>query len=89
MERRLSPDPVIIEEIRGYATQPAKRIHINGHIADVIVVERAGQPEVFHWFIQPEGSTEVLVWGQETSLADAEYQARTYLEGLAQQRKRA
>jgi hypothetical protein len=88
MERRSQPDPLIIEEIRGYATQhPSKRIHLNGHIADILSDGRSVQP-VFHWFIQPEGSTEVLVWGQEASLADAEYQARTYLEGL-DTRKRA
>ena len=88
MERRHSPDMALIEEIRGYASQPTKRLHLNGHFADILADARPDQPLVFHWFIQPEGSTEVLVWGQESSLADAEYQARTYLEGLAE-RKRA
>jgi len=88
MERRLSPDPVVIEEIRGYATQQTnKRIHMNGHTADVLADERPDVPPVFHWFIQVEGSPEVLVWGQETTLADAEYQARTYLESLSQRKQ--
>ena len=88
MERRHLPDLALIEEIRGYATQGSKRIHLNGHFADVVADARPGAAPVYHWFIQEEGSSEVLVWGQEASIADAEYQARTYLEGLAE-RKRA
>jgi hypothetical protein len=83
MERRHSPEMALIEEIRGHAPQATKRIHLNGHIADILTDERPGQPTVYHWLIQAEGSSEVLVWGQEASLADAEYQARTYLEGLS------
>ncbi len=85
MERRHSPDLALIEEIRGYATQPIKRLHLNGHTADVLT-DAHTDPPVYHWLIQAEGSPEVLVWGQESSLADAEYQARTYLEGLVERK---
>ena len=86
MERRHSPDLALIEEIRGHVPQASKRLHLNGHFADILTDHRT-DPPVFHWLIQAEGSSEVLVWGQEASDADAEYQARTYLEGIAERKQ--
>lgn len=45
-------------------------IHRNGYKADIIT---SGSPQgtIYHYVIQPVGSTEIVHWGQELSLDDA------------------
>jgi len=59
------------------------RLTIGQYIADILLDNR--QPAaVCHWIVQKIGSAEILQWGQESTFAEAEQAARTYLISLAQ-----
>jgi len=59
------------------------RLTIGRYIADILLDNR--QPAaVCHWIVQKIGSAEILQWGQESTFAEAEQAARTYLISLAQ-----
>ncbi len=58
------------------------RLTVGNYIADVLVDSR--QPSVLcHWIVQRIGSAEILHWGQESTFAEAEEAATTYLRALA------
>ena len=58
------------------------RIRLADYYAD-IVCNRKSDPEIWHWVVQREGSTDILKWGQERHRAAAELAARSYLQNTA------
>jgi len=62
------------------------RIRLADHYADVVCNHRSN-PEIWHWVVQREGSTEILKWGQERQRANAEMAARNYLRRVVDRGK--
>ena len=62
------------------------RIRLADYYAD-IVCNRRSNPEIWHWVVQREGSTEILKWGQERQRANAETAARHFLRRMIDGRK--
>jgi hypothetical protein len=62
------------------------RIRLSDYYAD-IVCNRRSTPEIWHWIVQREGSTEILKWGQERQRSNAEAAARQYLRRMLERRK--
>lgn len=51
----------------------------NGHAAHIFVSQSASDP-IFHYTVQRVGSPEILYWGQESSMADAEFAVQEILD---------
>ncbi|HEX7960350.1 MAG TPA: hypothetical protein VF493_10555 [Terriglobales bacterium] len=58
------------------------RIRLAENYAD-IVCNHTSDPEIWHWVVQRDGSTDILKWGQERDRGAAEQAAKNYLESLA------
>lgn len=54
------------------------RIVSGGFFADV-VSDRRANPPLHHWIVQRTGSPEIVHWGQESTLEEAEEAARAFL----------
>jgi len=61
---------------------PNTRLEIGDYIADILVDSRHPS-SICHWIVQRVGSAEILQWGQETTFAEAEAAASSYLHDLA------
>lgn len=60
---------------------PNTRLKVGNYIADILVDSR--QPStVCHWIVQKVGSAEILQWGQESTFAEAEAAAKSFLRDL-------
>ncbi len=66
-------------------TKRKKNIHlVRGRYFAVVVTDTRSNPPVHHWIIQREGAPEVVHWGQESTLAEAESAAASFLDDLNQ-----
>ncbi len=70
-------------------TKRRKNIHLvrGAYFADVVTDTRSNPP-VHHWIVQREGSPEVVHWGQEKSIAQAESAAASCLDDLNQRERK-
>ena len=50
---------------------PTARLQKYGFIADIVVSSNASAGNIYHYVIQPEGSREIVFWGQELSFKRA------------------
>ena len=65
--------------------QPSNdRITSAEYFAEIVRGEGLGA-SIFHWIVQRVGSSEVLMWGQETDYADAYASAKSYLQSLLEE----
>ena len=65
---------------------PNTRLRVGNHIADILVDSRHPSA-VYHWIVQRIGSAEILQWGQESTFAEAEAAAKSYLSELTKKDK--
>jgi hypothetical protein len=58
---------------------PNARVQKNGFVADIVISNYESAPQIFHYVIQHEGSTEIVHWGQELSFQRALESIEQYL----------
>ncbi len=59
---------------------PTARLQKYGYIADIIVSNQQDYGTIYHYVVQPEGSNEIVFWGQELSFKRALDSVETFFE---------
>jgi hypothetical protein len=59
---------------------PTARLQKFGFIADIVVSNHHDSGSIYHYVIQPEGSREIVFWGQELSFKRALDSVETFFE---------
>ena len=70
-------------------TVPNARVQKNGFVADIVISNHESAPQIFHYVIQHEGSTEIVHWGQELSFQRALESIEQYLAQFSENAKHA
>jgi hypothetical protein len=75
---RTEETPAVHEHI------PTARLQKFGYIADIIVSNQPGAGTIYHYVVQPEGSNEIVFWGQELSFKRALDSVESFFEPFRQ-----
>jgi hypothetical protein len=59
---------------------PTARLQKFGFIADIVVSNHHDSGTIYHYVVQPEGSREIVFWGQELSFKRALDSVETFFE---------
>ena len=59
---------------------PTARLQKYGYIADIIVSNQQDYGTIYHYVVQPEGSNEIVFWGQELSFKRALDSVESFFE---------
>ena len=59
---------------------PTARLQKYGFIADIVVSNHHDSGSIYHYVIQPEGSREIVFWGQELSFKRALDSVESFFE---------
>ena len=59
---------------------PTARLQKYGFIADIVVSNQCDSGSIYHYVIQPEGSREIVFWGQELSFKRALDSVESFFE---------
>jgi hypothetical protein len=68
---------------------PSARVQKNGFVADIVISNYESAPQIFHYVIQHEGSTEIVHWGQELSFQRALESIEQYLAQFNEEARHA
>lgn len=63
---------------------PTARLQKFGFIADIVVSNQRDQGTIYHYMVQPEGSHEIVFWGQEFSFKRALDSVESFFEPYRQ-----
>jgi hypothetical protein len=63
---------------------PTARLQKFGYIADIIVSNQKDYGTIYHYVVQPEGSNEIVFWGQELSFKRALDSVESFFEPFRQ-----
>jgi hypothetical protein len=59
---------------------PTARLQKYGFVADIVVSNHHDSGTIYHYVVQPEGSREIVFWGQELSFKRALDSVETFFE---------
>ena len=59
---------------------PAARLQKFGFIADIVISTNQKAGTIYHYVVQPEGSREIVFWGQELSFKRALDSVESFFE---------
>ncbi len=80
--------PQRIHLVTKQSQRPGTRLACGEFIADIISDLRSNPP-IHHWVIQRQDSAEVIQWGQESRLDEAEKVATAIIKDLARKATKA
>lgn len=63
---------------------PTARLQKFGFIADIVVSNQRGSGTIYHYVVQPEGSHDIVFWGQELSFKRALDSVESFFEPYRQ-----
>lgn len=63
---------------------PTARLQKFGYVADIIVSNQKDYGTIYHYVVQPEGSNEIVFWGQELSFKRALDSVESFFEPFRQ-----
>jgi hypothetical protein len=63
---------------------PTARLQKFGFIADIVVSNQREAGTIYHYVVQPEGSHEIVFWGQELSFKRALDSVESFFEPYRQ-----
>jgi hypothetical protein len=69
---------------QGGSRFPTARLQKYGYIADIIVSNQQDYGTIYHYVVQPEGSNEIVFWGQELSFKRALDSVESFFEPFRQ-----
>ncbi len=78
---------VVAKETAAKSQRSNIRLVRSPFFADV-VCDTHSHPSVHHWIVQREGSPDIVQWGQEASLEEAESAAAAYLDELVERERK-